>query len=591
MKRIGIFFFYDEKGIVDEYVIYFLTEISKYLEKIVIVCNGFLTPTSRKKLKIISNHIIVRDNFGFDVWAYKEAIDYVGWDEIYKYEELILFNFTNFGPIFSFKEMFTNMENRKLDFWGITKFHGRKNKGYLDKYISYDYLPEHIQSHFIAIRGKMLKSYELKYYWDNMKPVNSYAEAVGYHEAIFTQKFSDYGYTWDVYADSNYLKPSCEYPLMWQPLDFIKKTRCPIVKRRSFFYIPYYGYLHNGTGEASVELYNYIKNNTNYNTELIWDNILRTSNMVDIKRSLQLNYVIPSAVNYNNNIFVDNTVVLILITENNCLEKYIFYLKNILSEDLYFYVIYENKKVFDDVNQIFNRENIFINEYCIISKEYNLYYEFAKILVSLCEKFEYLCCINFHIEKSHNIRGIEESVIYSNCENLIKSKEFIINIRQKFEENNRLGMLVPTTPLQADYSKYLSREWADSLDVVQRISEELEVPFDRKKPINSPYKGMFWVRCKSLNKLSEYLEKSTEKDLLFKENGSIYSGLNACLALFVQKERYFTATVLSDNFAAIELTNMRFYLEEIKLNSTPYSDTKNFIDLKNVIINNKSIFK
>ena len=70
----------------------------------------------------------------------------------------------------------------------------------------YGYLPEHIQSHFICVRKTLLKSEKFKNYWDNFPQINSYGDAVSKHEAIFTKKFSDYGFKWDTYVQSNDLK-------------------------------------------------------------------------------------------------------------------------------------------------------------------------------------------------------------------------------------------------------------------------------------------------------------------------------------------------------------------------------------------------
>ena len=36
----------------------------------------------------------------------------------------------------------------------------------------------------------------------------------------------------------------------------------------------------------------YIKNNLNYDVNLIWDNILRTQNQADIKKNLNLNFLL-----------------------------------------------------------------------------------------------------------------------------------------------------------------------------------------------------------------------------------------------------------------------------------------------------------
>ena len=231
MKRVAIYFFYDKNGIVDKYVNYFLEDLKKNLDRLIIVCNGKLTSKGREELEKFTNEVIVRENKGFDVWAYKEGLEYIGWDNLDKYDELLMINFTIMGPIYPFKEMFDKMDSKKeIDFWGITKFH----KFPLDPWglITYGYIPEHIQSHFIAVRKKMLVSYEFKKHWENMKMINTYFESVSFHEAIFTKKFSDKGFVSDVYVNSDDLKEFTDHPIIDYPMEIIRDKRCPIFNKK-----------------------------------------------------------------------------------------------------------------------------------------------------------------------------------------------------------------------------------------------------------------------------------------------------------------------------------------------------------------------
>ena len=49
MKRVAIYFFYDKNGIVDKYVNYFLEDLKKNLDRLIIVCNGKLTSKGREE--------------------------------------------------------------------------------------------------------------------------------------------------------------------------------------------------------------------------------------------------------------------------------------------------------------------------------------------------------------------------------------------------------------------------------------------------------------------------------------------------------------------------------------------------------------
>ena len=105
MRRCAVYLFYDRDGIVDEYNIFLLKEIKKHVENILVVCNGFLNECGKKKFETVANEVLIRDNIGMDVGGYKEGIAYIGYEELSKYDEIILMNYTFFGPLYPFSEM------------------------------------------------------------------------------------------------------------------------------------------------------------------------------------------------------------------------------------------------------------------------------------------------------------------------------------------------------------------------------------------------------------------------------------------------------------------------------------------------------
>ena len=73
MKRLGIFFFYEKNGHVDDFVTYYIADLVKNLSELIIVCNGKLSDEGRAAFAQFTPNIIVRENKGLDVWAYKTA--------------------------------------------------------------------------------------------------------------------------------------------------------------------------------------------------------------------------------------------------------------------------------------------------------------------------------------------------------------------------------------------------------------------------------------------------------------------------------------------------------------------------------------
>ena len=100
-NRMLIYFFFDREGVVDDYILYMLREMKKCVKDIVVVSNGKITDAGKKKLGLYVGDIIERDNKGFDVWAYKTALERIGWEKLALYDEVIMMNYTIFNPTLS----------------------------------------------------------------------------------------------------------------------------------------------------------------------------------------------------------------------------------------------------------------------------------------------------------------------------------------------------------------------------------------------------------------------------------------------------------------------------------------------------------
>ena len=352
IKRLILFFMYDKDGIIDDYIVYMLEQLNKVSSDIYVVCNGKLCDEGRGKLQTCVNddHIIVRENKGFDVWAYKTGIDTLGWDKVCSYDEMIMMNFTIMGPVYPIEEMFDKMNSEDVDFWGITKFTGYEDGDPFGT-ISYGYIPEHIQSHFIAVRKPMLEDDNFKEYFDNMPAVHNYKEAVGFHEAIFTKKFSDLGFKWDVYAklDDDFSRN----PVINASKELIADARCPFFKRRSFMQ-DYENVLDETIGQSTLEMYDYIRDYTDYDINYIWDNILRLENQAVVKRNMHFNYVLPREFSANvDDVLQKRKIALIMhIYYEDQAEVCLNYAKA-MPESTDVYITTDNEKKLEHIKEVF----------------------------------------------------------------------------------------------------------------------------------------------------------------------------------------------------------------------------------------------
>lgn len=569
MKRVAIYFFYDKDGIVDGYVDYFLEDLKKNLDRLIVVCNGKLTSEGRKKFSKYTNEIIVRENKGFDVWAYKEGIEYIGWDNLKNYDELIMLNMTIMGPIYPFKEMFDEMDSRKdLDFWGITKFH----KFPVDPWglIQYGYIPEHIQSHFIAVRKPMLKSYEFKQHWEKMRMINTYFESVSYHESIFTKKFNDKGFKSDTYVNSNDLKDFTDHPIIDYPKKIIKENKCPIFKRRSFFN-SYDDFLTRGMGRSSLELFKYIEKNTNYDVNLIWDNILRVENMYDIKNTLHLNYNLSSDYSLLEDNKSQKIGLFFHIYFEDLIEECFHYVSNVPEYiDIFITTDKENKKI-----KIENKFSKLKNKVDVKVIE-NRGRDVSAFLVPNREeilKYDIACFAHDKKTKQLHPELKGEEFKYKCLENILGNKNFVNNIIDLFIKNPRLGLLSPPAPNHAEFYGNLGREWGENYDITVELLKDLNIEsnVDKSKAPIAPYGTMFWFRPKAMKKLLEktwaYKDFPEEPN---KVDGTILHAIERAYPFVVQEAGFYSANVLNEEFARVEMTNLGFMLSS--LNKTLYSN-------------------
>ncbi len=284
MKRLAIYFFFDKDGIVDDYVPYFLQNLNKNCDEVCVVINEPITKKAKDILQKNCSNLIIRKNIGFDSWAYKEAIENYGYEEIAKFDELIICNYTCFGPIFGFEEMFEKMAQKTCDLWGVYK-HPKHITKYANKNVV-----EHIQSNFIAFRKNILKSPLFKKYWSELKPVTNYHEAVAHHELICSKYFEDLGFVSDTYLDKQkYFNLTSGNASILSADIQIMEDRCPLLKRKCFYYGDR-GFLYNTSNYNNLDIIKFIRKNSLYPVNYIFDNITREIPIDNLPTKISKNY-------------------------------------------------------------------------------------------------------------------------------------------------------------------------------------------------------------------------------------------------------------------------------------------------------------
>lgn len=222
--------FYDRDGIADDYIFYFLDGIKLVVDKMVIVVNGIINDVYLERFYKYTNTIISRENFGFDAGAYKDALcKYIGWDNVCKFDELLLVNDTFYGPIYSIEDIFVKMEEIDTDYWGLTK----SPKGVLKDGYAYD---AHIQSYFLVFRKCVFSDSRFMEFWEKMSYPESFLEAVRSFELECNKLLSGCGWKGvalsDLYGLKLPEKVNCN-PYMSYSYELIHDAKIPVLKCKS----------------------------------------------------------------------------------------------------------------------------------------------------------------------------------------------------------------------------------------------------------------------------------------------------------------------------------------------------------------------
>lgn len=562
-NRLLIFFFYDRDGVVDDYIPYMLEDMKKNVSEIMVVCNGNLNDEGRAKFEKFTENILVRENKGFDVWAYKTAMEQYGWEKLDNYDEILLMNFTLMGPVYPFKEMFDAMDKKDLDFWGITQFY----KTDFDPFGTMEegYLPDHIQSHFIAIRKSLIATPEFHSYWDDMPMITGYIDSISRHEAKFTKHFGDMGYKWTVYADAEDYKELSHQPAVGMAKKMVAEKRCPIFKRRSFMQ-DYNVVLNESCGQEALELFNYLEKHTDYDMNLIWDNLLRVENQAILKKNLQWNYPLSSKYSYRPGAAKDKKIALVMhIHFIDLVEECAMYAASMPEHaDIYVTTNTEEKK--EEIIKHFSKLTCGKLDVRVVGNKGRDVGPFLVEFREFLDDYDYIC--HAHDKKAGQTKPgtIGTSFAYKCFENVLKSKEYVENILNVFETHERAGILSPPPPNHGDYFITLGLEWGLNYENTVELAKKLGINVSIKQDMEpiAPLGSFFWARAKALKPIFDYnwnYDEFPEEPI--PDDGTILHAVERIYSYSAQSQGFYPGWIMTEEGAAMEITNLHHMVKEI----------------------------
>lgn len=436
MKRLGLFVFYDRDGIVDDYVIYLLNDLMENLDDLVVISNSDLNKNEKKKFTKFTNNIIIRENKGLDAGALCEYFNVH--EEYKKYDEVVYLNDTFFGPLYPFKKVFEKMDAKKdLDFWGLSLGHITPDGYHIyeDKIIH-----DHLQSFFIVFRKKLVNSDVFKNYWRNydIEKMLSFYDVVTKHELTFTKYLSDNGFKYDSYVVDSYygIEPSRNFNNYFHNSSTqVIIDKAPFFKRKMFA-TDQGTMLYMTDSNELRKVMNYIETKTDYDTNLIWKNLLRLYNLHQLSISYGFNEIVEVTKEEKNKKNVHGIVML-----NN-----IFFVEEVKKREKLFTKIdiLTTRKDIVDKGQACNLDIILIEE------------KDVKVIQNIIKdsKEEYVCFLNF-VEQKDRIILIDAVENQTTLDNLLVSEKYFNSLIEQMQKNNISMAYAPENNHYDDFYKNL----------------------------------------------------------------------------------------------------------------------------------------
>ena len=557
-KRACIYFIYDGDGIIDRYVIHQLQDLRKNVDFLHCVVNGKLTDEGKTALLEIADEVFVRENKGNDIGAYKASIAHIGWDAINAYDELIFTNNTNFGPIYPFKELFDWAKQQDVDFWGLCW----DQKGiWLEKNDTPHRNSKNvfINSCFLALRKSLLETQLIKDFFDEIPDNCSYLQSGMYFEHSFPGYFEERGYRYAVYCDTT---DDYNYPMLHDPVRLFKEFRMPLFKKRSFSH-HYSDVLYNTAGEATAQLMQFLQDETDYDMNMIWDSVLRTRNLADVIRCAQLNRVLPRNQYVNPEQKKNLSVGLVYHAYyTDLFDEDVAYIDNFPTDAGVLVTTSSEEKKFlleEKLEKVGRKAKVIVIG--------NRGRDVSSLLVSGADfVFDYdLICFGHDKKAEHtNPRSVGRSWAYKVNENTFASKEYVANIIDVFEKEERLGIAFPPYPLHNVYAN-INTAWTENFAITKKLLDALDVhvKIDERTLCVAPLGTCFWFRPKAMKKLFAGCEGKgwCYEDFPGEPNRNDRTLLHAIersYAYVAQDAGYYPAFIYNDKYTQIELTNLEF---------------------------------
>lgn len=553
MKRAIFYLLYHPQGALPDYVLYALERLRPHAETLRVIVNGSLEMSDIERLEHIVDTLQLRPNSGLDVGGYQDAIREVGFEELATFDELILMNHTWYGPIGSFKPLFERMDERELDFWGMTDHDAVTPNPITGK----GSMRAHLQSHWIAVRQRVLSSEDWRSYWEKMPTIASYTQSILQHESRFTGHFADLGYRWEAAFPKEHY--GVDHPA-FVCAEQLLLDGCPVLKRRPFFHDPLYLDAEAIIGRELIDT----AAAKGYPTELIWADLVPTTQpRVLNTNASQLEVVSDSPANQ---VEYDGFIAAVLHVFYEDMTDELLDRVAMLPGTVDLFISTTDEAKAQVIRDVIEARNLPLRHSEVRVLESNRGRDLSSYFIAMRDvvrNTNYDLIVKLHSKKTVQ-RGATAGEFFKRqqIENLVHSAGYVRNLFGLFEADKQLGLVFPPT-IHTGYPT-LGGAWFANKEPAQAYAERLgiTVPLDEVSPLGAL--GAMWICRPEALQLMTDVEYSYEDYQSEAEHGdgSLAHVQERMVAYAAAQRGFKTKTVANAHYIAISHTYLEYKLDQ-----------------------------
>lgn len=554
MRRIAIVALRGDANKIYEYVLYLLKEIKDNVQALHIVYCGNLKEENDTCLRKVSPYIQSYSG-NTSIEGFNIIVQQLGTSRLKVFDELLLVDDSLFGPLYSMQDVLRKMEGEKADFWGIVE----RNDSF-SKSVQGGVLTRHFSPGFLVLRSPLLKDKRMIAFFRELssKECSEEERLAELHRVFQGWGYQGVPFCKTVDLDLSKIKKNIAQDL-WNIYELVDRRKMPFLSKTAFL-LDTGERLSRGLLDALPRTMDYLRNQGEYDEKLIWQWLLDHCNLADLRDRLNLYKIIPENIVSIKAWKKKRIAIICHVSYEEIFPDYVAFLEATPKEiDLIIVTISEERR--KKLKELLARSKHHVQ---LLVME-NRGRDWAALLVTckgITSQYEYFCFLHDKKDSHFDYLTIGPNWARSFLENLVASSAYVECILDEFEENPRLGVMVPPNFFLGALTAFRYSYWGGALNFIH-VAELLErmgikVPMDIDKPVVS-VGSVFWCRYKALAPL---LEIDWKYDDFPKEpyplDGALGHALERVFSYVAQGSGYYTVTVMTQDNARYQVGEWRY---------------------------------